>query len=114
MGNKPQIINEPLYQLLREGEIQEFNTRKAAGESCDLTGCDFRHIDLRGIDAGGLDFSDCYFHQTDLRGIDLRQARLEGASINGARISGTYFPVELTAEEIGLSLVHGTRMRYRK
>lgn len=111
---KPQIKDDPLYQLLRDGKIDEFNTRKASGESCDLTACDFRNVDLRGIDASGLDFSDCYFHQSDLRGIDLRQANLQGASINGARISGTYFPVELMAEEIGLSLVHGTRIRYRK
>ncbi len=114
MTAKPQIKNDPLYLLLREGKIEEFNKCKAAGESCDLTACDFRHVDLRGIDASGLDFTDCYFHQTDLRGLDLRQAKMEGASINGARISGTFFPLELTAEEIGLSLVHGTRMRYQK
>lgn len=114
MGNKPQIKNDPLYLLLRDGEIEEFNKRKTAGESCDLTACDFRNVDLRGIDASGLDFSDGYFHQTDLRGVDLRQANMEGASLNGARISGTYFPPQLTAEEIGLSLVHGIRMRYQK
>ena len=38
---------------------------------------------------------------------------LEGASIAGTKISGTYFPKELSAEEINLSLQHGTRMRYR-
>ena len=114
MTTKPQIKDDPLYLLLREGKIEEFNKRKAEGESCDLRACDFRNVDLRGIDASGLDFSDCYFHQTDLRGIDLRQARIEGASINGARISGTFFPVELSAEELGLSLVHGIRMRYQK
>lgn len=114
MSTKPQIKNDALYQLLREGQIEEFNKRKAAGESADLTACDFRHVDLRGIDASGLDFSDCYFHQTDLRGVDLRQAEMQGASINGAKISGVYFPPQLTAEEIGLSLIHGTRMRYQK
>lgn len=114
MSNKPQIKNDPLYQLLREGKIDEFNKRKTTGESCDLTACDFRNVDLRGIEASGLDFSDCYFHQTDMRGVDLRQAHMQGASINGARISGTYFPPQLTAEEISLSLVHGIRMRYKK
>lgn len=114
MTTKPQIKDDPLYLLLREGKVEEFNKRKAAGESCDLTACDFRNVDLRGIDASGLDFSNCYFHQTDLRGLDLQEANLEGASINGARISGTYFPKELSAEEIGLSLVHGTRMRNQK
>ncbi|MDH5443910.1 MAG: pentapeptide repeat-containing protein [Gammaproteobacteria bacterium] len=114
MTTKPQIKDDPLYLLLREGKIEEFNQQIAAGKTSNLVACDFRNVDLRGIEAEGLDFSDCYFHQTDLRGLDLRQAKLEGASINGARISGTYFPEALTAEEIGLSLVHGTRMRYQK
>ena len=45
--------------------------------------------------------------------VDFRKARLEGASINAAKISGAYFPAELTASEIELSLLHGSRMRYR-
>lgn len=114
MSIKPQIKNDPLYLLLRDGKIEEFNQRLSAGESCDLTGCDFRNVDLREIDASGLDFGDCYFHQTDLRGLDLRQTNMAGASINGARISGTYFPLQLTADEISLSLLHGSRMRYQK
>lgn len=114
MSTKPQIKDNAIYQLLREGKLDEFNQRKAAGEPCDLTHCDFRNVDLRDIDADGLDFSHSYFHHSDLRGINLRKACMEGASINGARISGTYFPDELTAEEINLSLTHGTRMRYQK
>ena len=46
-------------------------------------------------------------------GVDFRAARLEGASINAAKVSGAYFPVELSASEIELSLLHGTRMRYQ-
>ena len=34
------------------------------------------------------------------------------ASINAAQISGAYFPTDLSASEIELSLLHGTRMRY--
>lgn len=105
--------SDRMYQLLREGNIKEFNAVKAGGDKADLTGCDFRTVDLRGLDAQGLDFSNCYFRQADLRGVDFRQCRLEGASINAAKISGTYFPDELSAEEITLSLLHGTRMRYR-
>jgi len=114
MSEKPQIKQDPLYQLLRDGDIETFNKRKAAGEDCDLTHCDFRNIDLRGIIADGIDFSHSYFHQADLRAVNLSKARLEGASINGAKISGAYFPYELTAEEISLSLTHGTRMRYTR
>jgi uncharacterized protein YjbI with pentapeptide repeats len=109
----PKLIDSPLYQMLREGLIDEFNQRRQAGEACDLRGSDLRGIDLRGIDAKGLDLSNCYLRQADVRGVDFSQTRLEGASLNGAKISGAYFPVELTAEEITLSLLHGTRMRYR-
>lgn len=113
MGHRqPVIKDDPLYQLLRDGKIEEFNTRHQAGESCDLTGCDFRGLDLRGLVAEGLDLSDCYFRQTDLRGVDFSKAKLIGASIHGAKISGVYFPADLAAEEILMSLEHGTCMRY--
>ncbi len=74
----------------------------------------FPHLDLRGLDAAGIDFTDCYFRAADLRGVDFSKACLVGASINGARISGGFFPVELNANEISLSIQHGTRMRYNK
>ena len=114
MSNEsPQIKDDPMYRLLREGATEEFNTRRAAGENGDLTGCDFRTLDLRKLNAKGLDLRDCYFRQTDLRGVDLSEANLEGASINAAKISGAYFPKQLSADELNLSLTHGTRMRYR-
>ena len=110
----PEIKDDPMYLLLRNGKIEEFNALKVHGHRCDLTAADLRGLDLRGIDAGGLDFSDSYFRQCDLRGVDFSQTKLEGASITGARISGALFPRELPAEEITLSLHHGTRMRYRQ
>ncbi len=106
--------NQVLYQLLREERIEEFNQRRAKGESCDLTHCDFRGLDLRGLNAKGLDLTGGYFRQTDLRGINFQQSCLEECSINGAKISGVYFPPELDPEEIMMSLNHGTRMRYRR
>jgi uncharacterized protein YjbI with pentapeptide repeats len=109
---KLRISDDPMYQLLRAGNLAEFNRKKAAGDKPDLTACDFRNLDLRGIDADGLDFSDCYFRQADLRGIDFRGACLEGASLNGAQVSGAYFPKGLSAEEIKLSVELGTRLRY--
>jgi uncharacterized protein YjbI with pentapeptide repeats len=57
-----------LYQLLREGNVQELNQRKTQGEKLDLTSCDFRHLDLRGLAAAGIDFTGCYFRAADLRG----------------------------------------------
>jgi uncharacterized protein YjbI with pentapeptide repeats len=111
---KPSISDDPMYQLLREGKVREFNERREAGETPNLTGCDFRSLDLRGLNAEGLDLSGCYFRQADLRGIDFSKTNLEGASINGSKVSGTYFPIELTADEITLSLMHGTRLRYER
>ena len=113
MANEPQIKEDSMYQLLRDGDIEQFNARRAAGDEPDLCGCDLRGVDLQGLQTEGLDFHDCYFRKADLRGLDLSGCNLEGASINGAKISGTYFPAQLTAEEINLSQVHGTRMRYR-
>ena len=89
MGLKPvNSNNDPLYKLLREGRVNDFNDRKKLGEKIDLRDCDFRGLDLRGV----LDFSGCYFRQADLRGVDFSESKLEGASINGAKISGAYFP----------------------
>ena len=102
----------PLYFLLKDGKIEEFNRRREAGETVDLRGADLRHANLRCLQAIGLDLRDCQLGNADLRGIDLRKANLEGASIAGAKISGTYFPAALSAEEINLSLQHGTRLRF--
>ena len=111
----PQIHEDPMYQLLRDEEIEAFNTRKKAeGVSGSLDNSNYRGLDLRGLDADGLDLNGAYFRNADLRGIDFRNANLEGASICGAKISGCYFPVELSAEEIRLSWETGIRMRYNK
>lgn len=113
MTQKPVISDDPLYLLLRDGKVEEFNRRRAGGEEPRLMSCDFSAMDLRELVADGLDMRDSAFHETDLRGVDLRGACLEGASLHGARIAGAYFPVTLEAAEIDLSLEHGTRLRYR-
>jgi uncharacterized protein YjbI with pentapeptide repeats len=111
--SKPVIHTNPMYQLLRQEDIAAFNLRRDKGESAELTCGDFRGLDLRNLNADGLDFSDGYFRGADLRGIDFRKAKLEGASLCEAKISGCYFPHELTAEEIRLSVEGGIRMRYK-
>jgi uncharacterized protein YjbI with pentapeptide repeats len=112
-SGKPRRPTDPLYSLLRESDIEEFNRRRKAGETSDLRGCDFRGIDLREADVANIDFSDCYFRQADLRGLDLRTCRLEGASLHAAHVSGVYFPPHLAPEEIEISVRLGTRMRQR-
>jgi uncharacterized protein YjbI with pentapeptide repeats len=114
LSKRPLISSDPMYQLLREGRVEEFNARRAQGEACNLAGHDLSRLDLRGIDARGLDLTDCYFRAADLRGVDLRTARLEGASFAGANLSGAYLPKEVSACEIGFSISHGIRVRYRQ
>jgi len=109
---KPRKPADPLYQLLREGRAEEFNRRRKAGDKCDLRGSDLRGLDLREFEVKDVDFSDCYFRQTDLRGLDLRTCGMQGASLHAAHVSGAYFPPELTAVEVDLSVRLGTRMRY--
>ena len=104
---------EKLCKLLRKERVDEFNRLRGETPQVDLSGLDFSGLDLRGLDARGLDLRGCHFRQADLRGIDFSEAQLEGAAIDGAKISGTCFPKALPAEEINLSLLHGTCMRYR-
>lgn len=103
----------PLYALLRAGEVEEFNRRRATGEACELRGADLSRLDLRKLEARGLDLRDCYFRMSDLRGVDLREAQLDGASFAEAHVSGCYFPAEISAAELQLALAHGTRIRSR-
>ncbi len=109
----PRQLDSPLYVLLHNEDIEGFNAQKARGADINLTDGDFRGLDLRRLDTEGINFTNCYFRGADLRGLDLRNTRMDGASIAHAQISGVYFPVELSADEILMSLNFGTRMRYR-
>jgi uncharacterized protein YjbI with pentapeptide repeats len=93
---KPVIKADPLYQMLRQEDVDSFNAS------------------LRRMNARGLDFSNAYFRNCDLSGIDFRETNLEGASLMDAKVSGVYFPEALSANEIRLSLDHGTRLRYHR
>ena len=106
-------ISHPLYDLLRSEEVEAFNAERAKlTELPSFAHGDFRGLDLRGMNAEGLDFRHAYFRGADLRGINFAKSRMEGASIASTKISGCYFPHRLSAEEIVMSLNHGTRMRY--
>jgi uncharacterized protein YjbI with pentapeptide repeats len=112
--NRPLIKQDPLYQLLRTEDIRGFNELRDKLDNSELKSGDYRGLDLRNINARGLDFSNSYFRNADLSGIDFRDTNLEGASLLDAKLSGTYFPLELSAEEIRLSLDTGTRLRYQR
>jgi len=108
------IIDDPLYQLLRNEQVKAFNEKRSSLDTLEFIDCDFRGLDLRGLNAKGINFSGSYFRGADLRGIDFSHANLRGASLASAQVSGCLFPVELSAPEIELSITKGTRMRYSR
>ncbi|AOZ13660.1 MULTISPECIES: pentapeptide repeat-containing protein [Pseudomonas] len=110
--SRPQLLDSALYALLHKDDIAGFNQERPQGP-IDMRGGDFRGLDLRQLNAQDVDFTDSYFRSADLRGLDLRTACIEGASLAHAQISGAYFPVEVTADEILMSVNFGTRLRYR-
>ncbi len=111
--SQPKQLDTPLYALLHKDDIDGFNRERPLQGPIDMVGGDFRGLDLRTLNAEGINFSDAYFRAADLRGIDFRGASLEGASLAHAQISGAYFPAELSADEILMSMNFGTRLRYR-
>lgn len=86
--SQPKLLDTPLYALLHKDDIRGFNQERPKDGTIDMRGGDFR-------------------------GLDLRDCPLEGASLAHAQISGTYFPPELSADEILMSVNFGTRLRYR-
>ena len=111
---KPKMLDDEMFQLLRVGNVADFNEKRNCSQEYDLSDTDLSRIDLRGLITDNLNFEGAYFRMTDLRGIDFRNAKMEGASFAGANISGCYFPKELRSDEILFSLEHGTRVRYSR
>jgi uncharacterized protein YjbI with pentapeptide repeats len=101
----------PLVMLLRDGKVEEFNQAVRHTESVDLSGANLRGVDLRHANLVKADLRNAYCHTADLRGVDLSRANIEGASFHRARISGAYFPSNVSAEELKMSVEVGTRIR---
>ena len=80
----------------------------------DLSNANLRGADLRRANLRKADMRNAYCHSADLRGVDLSEAKLEGASFHMARVSGAYFPPDVPADEIRLSLEIGTRIRCQR
>jgi len=100
------------HAYIRNEEHEKFNTELAsAGDPVDLENCDLSNLDLRGFNLNNANLRNSYLKMADLRGVDLSNAQMEGASVNRAHISGAYFPRNISAAEIMLSVDKGTRMR---
>jgi len=100
-----------MFMALRNGDVEAFNRLRAGGEVPDLEGANLRGADFRGADLQDVSLKNAYLPYADLRGSDLRSCNLEGASIKEAHISGVYFPADIPAQEILMSVQYGTRLR---
>lgn len=103
--------DDPLYVLLRDEKVKDFNQQRESHSTIDFHDCDFRGLDLRGLNAKGVNFSGCYFRAADLRGIDFSESNMDGVSLAAAQVSGCYFPKNIVATEIWVSVDKGIRMR---
>jgi uncharacterized protein YjbI with pentapeptide repeats len=103
----------PLSIALREGKVEEVNELASGAQTIDLSRANLRGADLRHANLRKADLRGAYCHSADLRGVDLSEAQIEGASFHLARVSGAYFPPNVSADEIQLSMDLGTRVRCR-
>jgi uncharacterized protein YjbI with pentapeptide repeats len=107
----PKFIDDPAYRDLREHDIEHFEQHTAGRKQIDFSNADLRGVDLRNVDTRNLILRDAYLRDADLRGLDLRHLDMEGCSLHSAKISGTYFPANLSPQEITNSVHFGTRLR---
>ena len=99
--------------LFYEENREKFNELAAQGKIPHLQNQNLANLDLRWYDLSNMDLSGSYMRGANLSGMDLRGANLSGVSLKDAKVSGCYFPQDLPAEEIRLSLEFGTRVRHR-
>jgi uncharacterized protein YjbI with pentapeptide repeats len=110
----PRFLDDPAYKCLRSGDLEGFRQATEGRKTVDFTGADLRGTDFRKLVPMNLVLRDAYLRDADLRGCDLRNVDMAGASLERAKISGAYFPLEIDAAEIQLSMQYGTRLRVRK
>jgi uncharacterized protein YjbI with pentapeptide repeats len=108
---KARFIDDEAFRCLRAGDAEGFHRLIQRRTFVDFSDGDLRGTDFRNADLTKVDLRGAYLKDADLRGMDLRKVNLEGASIHNARIGGTYFPPNIPAAEIELSVQYGTRIR---
>jgi uncharacterized protein YjbI with pentapeptide repeats len=110
---RPRFLTDEAFRQVRSGDVDGYHRSIATRTEVDFSYSDLRGTDLRNADLTKVKLTGAYLRDTDLRGQDLRQHNLEGCSLYHARISGVWFPADLSADEIRLSLEQGTRLRRR-
>ena len=105
------IKHKPKPKALFEENQEKFNKEVAAGKAPDFTNQNLSYLDLTGFDLRNANLNGAYLCGANLSGQDLTRANLHGASLRQAKVSGCLFPLELSAEEIRLSVDMGTRLR---
>jgi hypothetical protein len=104
---------QKLSFFFEEDGRDKFNGLVAQGKIPHLRSQNLENLDLRGYHLANSDLSGAYLRGANLSGLDLRGAVFSGASMKGAKVSGCFFPNDLPADEIRLSLEFGTRIRHR-
>jgi len=110
-----EIRHDTINDLLRDEDMDKVNALLADGSAPCFSNTDLGGLNLSGFDIQSkqaLDFSNSRLCRSDLRGLDLSHCNLQGASLKEAKVSGVLFPAAIPAQEIAMSLQHGTRIRY--
>ena len=110
---RPRFLTDEAFRQLRCGDVDGYHRSIATRTEVDFSFSDLRGTDMRNADLSKVKLTGAYLRDTDLRGQDLRNHNLEGCSLYHAHISGVWFPADISAEEIRLSLEQGTRLRRR-
>lgn len=107
----PRFLDDPAFKALRVGELDQYHQAARQRERVDFSNTDLRGTDFRKVDLSNLIVRNAYLRDADFRGCDMRHMDLDGVSIHNAKISGAFFPKNVSAAEIRMSLRHGTRIR---
>ncbi len=75
-----------LLDLLRAGNVAEFNAKRPSRTTLDLFGADLAHLSLRGVDLSGANLEKADFSGCDLTGANLSRANLAGADFTEATL----------------------------
>jgi uncharacterized protein YjbI with pentapeptide repeats len=113
-SKSPRLLDDEAFHCLRSGDHVGFRRHIADRQEVDFSNCELQGTDFRRADLSKVILRGSHLRDADLRGADLRHMDLEGCSLIRAKISGTYFPANLSAAEIRMSVECGTRLRTSK